>query len=233
MNLIDCSKNLSLPQKGLGMKTIYCISGLGADERAFSKLKIKGYSLHVIPWLMPNINETIQQYAARMRANITEANPIMMGLSFGGMICTEIAKQIPVSKIIIISSIKSFKEIPWWMKAVAALKLHKIVPLKSTKFSEPIQNTMLGIQSAEEKALVASLRQAVDLPYTNWAVNQAINWKNDWQHHNIYHIHGDNDHMFPIKNIKADYTIKNGGHFMIMNRAAEVSDCINSILTLA
>jgi hypothetical protein len=36
--------------------------------------------------------------------------------------------------------------------------------------------------------------------------------------------------MFPIKNIKADYTIKNAGHFMIMNRAAEVSDCINTAL---
>lgn len=213
------------------MKTIYCVSGLGADERAFSKLKIDEYVLNVIPWLMPVKNETIEHYAERMRTDITEENPILMGLSFGGMICTEIAKQIPVSKIIIISSVKSSKELPWWMKTVAALKLNKIVPLKSTKLSQPIQNKMLGIQSEEEKTLVASLRRAVDLPYTNWAVNQAINWKNDWQHPNIYHIHGDNDHMFPIKKIKADYTIEKGGHFMIMNRAAEVSACINIILT--
>ena len=204
---------------------------MGADERAFSKLKIDGYVLNVIPWLMPIKDETIQHYAERMRTDITEENPILMGLSFGGMICTEIAKQIPVSKIIIISSVKSSKELPRWMKTVAALKLNKIVPLKSTKLSQPIQNKMLGIQSEEEKTLVASLRRAVDLPYTNWAVNQAINWKNDWQHPNIYHIHGDNDHMFPIKKIKADYTIEKGGHFMIMNRAAEVSACINIILT--
>ena len=212
------------------MKTIYCISGLGADERAFSKLKINGFVLKVIPWLMPEAGETIEQYAARMRADITAENPMLMGLSFGGMICTEIAKQIPVSKIIIISSIKSSRELPFWMKTVATLKLNKIVPLKSTRLTQPIQNRMLGIQSEEEKTLVASLRRAVDLPYTNWAVNQAINWKNDWQHPNIYHIHGDKDNMFSIKNIKADYIIKNGGHFMIMNRAAEVSDCINSIL---
>ncbi len=215
------------------MKTIYCISGLGADERAFSKLKIHGYELKVIPWLMPEANETIQQYAARMRAGITEENPILMGLSFGGMMCTEIARQIPVRMIIIISSIKSSKELPRWMKAVAILRLNKIVPLRSTKLTQPIQNKMLGIQSEEEKSLVYSLRRAADLPYTNWAVQQAINWKNDWQHPNIYHIHGDNDLMFPIKHIKADYTIKNAGHFMIMNRAAEVSDCINTILASA
>ena len=179
---------------------------------------------------MPEPDETIQHYTERMRAGIAEENPILMGLSFGGMICTEIAKQIPVSKIIIISSIKSSKELPWWMKTAATLKLNKIVPLKSTRLTQPIQNKMLGIQSEEEKTLVASLRREVDLPYTNWAVNQAINWKNEWHHPNIYHIHGDNDHMFPIKNIKADYTIKDGGHFMIMNRATEVSTCINDIL---
>jgi pimeloyl-ACP methyl ester carboxylesterase len=215
------------------MKTIYCISGLGADERAFSKLKINGYVLKVIPWLMPGADETIEHYAARMRAGITEENPILMGLSFGGMISTEIAKQVPVSKIIIISSIKSSKELPRWMKAVATLKLNKIVPLKSSRLTQPIQNKMLGVQTEEEKTLVSSFRREVDLPYTNWAVNQAINWKNNWQHPNIYHIHGDNDHMFPIKNIKADFTIKDGGHFMIMNRAEEVSACINTILGTA
>lgn len=212
------------------MKTIYCISGLGADERAFAKLKLKDCKLQVIKWLMPNANETIQHYATRMRADIIDENPVLMGLSFGGMLCTEIAKQIPVAKIILISSVKSSKELPLWMRAVAKLKLNKIVPLKSTRLTQPIQNRMLGLQSAEEKTLVASLRREADLPYTNWAVNQAINWKNDWQHPHIFHIHGDKDNMFPIKYIKADYTIKNAGHFMIMNRAAEVSDCINEAL---
>jgi pimeloyl-ACP methyl ester carboxylesterase len=212
------------------MKTIYCISGLGADERAFSKLKINGYTLKVIPWILPHKQESIAHYAKRMRAGITEENPVLMGLSFGGMMCTEIAKQIHVHKIIIISSIKSSSELPLWMKTVALLKLNKIVPLKSTRLTQPIQNKMLGVQTEEEKTLVAGLRKEADLPYVNWAVHQAINWKNYWHHPGIYHIHGDKDNMFPIKNIKADYTIKNAGHFMIMNRADEVSACINSIL---
>lgn len=213
------------------MKTIYCISGLGADERAFSKLKINGYRLQVIPWLMPEAKETIEHYAGRMRAAITEDNPILMGLSFGGMVCAEIAKQIPVARIILVSSIKTAKELPFWLRTVARLKLNKIVPLRSTRLTQPIQNMMLGVKSAEEKALVSSLRKAVDLPYTNWAVNEAVNWKNEWQHPHLYHIHGDKDNMFPIKNIQAaTYIIKKGGHFMIMNRAGEVSDCINRIL---
>ncbi|HNU86841.1 MAG TPA: alpha/beta hydrolase [Ferruginibacter sp.] len=212
------------------MKTIYCISGLGADERAFSKLRVPGYELKVIPWLMPEQNESIESYATRMRAGIDAENPVLMGLSFGGMICTEIAKQIPVKQLIIISSIKSSDELPTWMKVVAKLRLHKIVPLRSSKLTEPIQNIMLGAYSPEEKMIASEYRNKVDITYTNWAVNQAINWKNDWQHPATVHIHGDQDRMFPIKNIKPDFTIKNGGHFMIMNKAADVSRCINSIL---
>lgn len=212
------------------MKTIYCISGLGADEKAFAKLHIRGFELKFIHWLMPQENETLEHYAGRMRKEIKEENPVLMGLSFGGMVCTEIAKQIPVKKIILISSVKSSKELPTWMKTVAALRLHKIIPLKSTKITEPLQNRFLGVTSDEDKAVAANYRRGVDIVYINWAVNQALNWKNNWQHPYTYHIHGDNDKMFPIGNIKASYTIKDGGHFMIMNKADEVSKCINSIL---
>lgn len=212
------------------MKKIYCISGLGADERAFSKLQIEGYQLQVIKWLMPEGDEPIEQYATRMRRWIDEDNPILMGLSFGGMVCIEIAKQIPVQRIILISSIKVCTELPFWLKAVARLKLHKLVPLKSSKLTQPIQNRMLGVTSPEEKKLVASLRQAADLQYTNWAVHQAINWKNNWLHPHIFHVHGTSDNMFPIRYVKPNHILKQAGHFMIMNRAGEVSSCINTYL---
>lgn len=213
------------------MKTIYCISGLGADERAFSKLRLeKGYKLKVLPWLQPVEGETISQYAKRMSAVIEEKDPILMGLSFGGIMCTEIAKLMPVQKIIIISSIKKGEDLPGWMKAVAMLKLNKFMPLKSTKLSAPIQNRFLGVTNAEDLQVAQQYRKNADMKYVKWAVDQVLNWKNDWVHPAIYHIHGDNDKMFPIKKLQPDYTLKKAGHFMIMNRSAEVSECINTIL---
>ena len=212
------------------MKTIYCISGLGADERAFSNLKIEGYQLKVIQWLVPSRNETLYRYAKRMRAEIDTENPILMGLSFGGMMCIEIAKQIPVKKIIIISSIKSSLELPTWMKTVAWLKLNKILPVGSSKLTEPIQNRILGISTEEEKSIVAISRKNANKKYVTWAVKQAINWKSDWEHPQIYHIHGDNDKMFPINKLKPNYTLKDAGHFMIMNKADAVSKCITAIV---
>jgi hypothetical protein len=209
------------------MKTIFCISGLGADEKAFSKLNIPGYRLQVIPWLQPQTGESLEQYAARMREGINEADPVLMGLSFGGMICVEIAKQITIQQIIIISSIKSKNELPFWMKTVARLKLNKIVPIRSNyKFTGFIQNHFLGISTKEEKAIVAQSRQKANTPYIQWSVDKIVNWKNTWQPPQIIHIHGDKDRMFPIKRINARYVVKDGGHFMIMNKASEVSSII-------
>lgn len=212
------------------MKTIYCISGLGADEKAFSNLTIKDHTMVYLPWLQPLPGEAIEQYAKRMSADIKEANPILLGLSFGGMMSIEISKILPVSKIIIVSSVKSISEIPAWMRHSGKMGLNKFISMRGYKVIEPIQNFILGISTAEEKAMIRRYRKKEHLVYTNWAVNAAINWRNNWQPPVLFHIHGDNDNLFPIKNIAPTHIVKGGGHFMIMNKAAEVSRFINGVL---
>jgi pimeloyl-ACP methyl ester carboxylesterase len=213
------------------LKTIYCISGLGATAEAFSNLKIKEYQLHVIEWLLPLRNETIEAYAARMAREITTPNPILLGLSFGGMMCIEIAKQIPVEKVIIVSSIKTKKELPFWMKAIAKTQLHKVAPLKAnTRLLRPLQNFMLGAHTSQDKEIAIQFRKNADVNYVRWAIDKIINWQNTWQHAHTIHLHGTADKMFTIKKITPTITINKGGHFMIMNRAEEVSDAINMCL---
>lgn len=210
------------------MKHIYCISGFGADERVFSRLEFGDNAVHFISWLIPFKKESIEGYAKRMSEKIQHENPVLIGLSFGGMISIEIAKIIKTSKVIIISSIKSFHEIPLWMRISAKSKFDKIFPLKPFRLLEPIENYKLGIENKDELALVREYRKNIGQQYTNWAIHQIINWKNDWQPENLTHIHGEKDHIFPVKNIKANYIIENGGHFMIMNR----SKVINKIITM-
>lgn len=212
------------------MKTIYCISGLGADERAFQKLQLPGISLINLPWLIPEKNETISAYASRMREGIQHPNPVLMGLSFGGIMSIEIGRQIPLEKIILISSIKSAAEKPAWMKWIAFTRLNRLVPMKSTRFTEPITNRTLGVTNQEEKLMARDFRKKASMKYTNWAVDKVLHWQNPSMPASVYHIHGDKDRIFPIKNIKPDYTVKDGGHLMIMNKAEEISGRIVEVL---
>lgn len=212
------------------MKTIYCISGLGADERAFSRLLVDGYTLTCLPWLTPLPQETIEQYAARMSKGITAENPILMGLSFGGMICIEIAKLMPVEKVILISSIKSVKELPRWMRAAGILRLNRIFPMRSYKITEPVQNLFIGVTTPDDLEMVRNYRKNAPQEYIDWAIDQILKWRNDWQPPAIFQVHGDTDRIFPIKKLLPTHVIKGGGHFMIMNKAAEVNSALKLIL---
>ena len=213
------------------MKTIYCISGLGADERAFSRLKVDGYKFEYLPWLIPVANETIEAYANRMKENIVDECPVLMGLSFGGMMCIEISKLVPVDKVILISSIKSSNELPSWMKAASILRLNKILPMRPYKIIEPIQNNFLGVNNAEEIEMVRNYRKNASPQYLDWSINEVLNWRNNWQPPKLFHIHGDADKIFPINKLVPTHVIKNGGHFMIMNKAEEVNAALKLILT--
>lgn len=213
------------------MKTIYCISGLGADEKAFSRLKVQGYTIKCLPWLTPLPGEEISAYAARMSKAITTEKPILMGLSFGGMMCIEISRLMPVEKLILISSVKSDKEMPGWMKLAGTFRLNRIFPMRSSRITEPIQNRFLGVTKADEIEMVRHYRKTAPPQYLDWAINQVLNWKNNWQPPVLFHIHGDADRIFPINNLSPDFVIKNGGHFMIMNKAPEVNQALSRIFT--
>lgn len=212
-------------------KNIYCISGLGADERAFERLTINGSSLYPLKWVDPLIKETLSSYAARMSVQIKDKNPVLLGLSFGGMIAVEIAKQIAVEKLILISSVKTIYEIPKWMRVAGTLNLHKLIPIKKNRFTEKADDRRMGIETMEEKAFVDHYREKADQKYIDWAIDQILNWRNISIPENTFHIHGENDRMFPLRNIQPTHVIKKGTHIMILNRGEEISSCIEQILS--
>ena len=119
---------------------IYCISGLGADEQIFSNLQIPGYELVCLHWLQPEPGESFADYAKRMYAQIADPDPILMGVSFGGMLGIEIAKQFSVKKLVLISSVKIKTERPWWMQAAGKLKLHQLVRARPHPLLYTIEN---------------------------------------------------------------------------------------------
>ncbi len=211
-------------------RKVYFISGLGANEQVFSKLHLSNVTPVYLKWMIPEANERIESYAERMSYQIDEAEPVLIGLSFGGMMAVEIAKQFPVRKVILISSAKTRNELPWWMKTAGKIHLHKIIKTSPSPVLYPIEDFFLGAGSPEEKKMVASFRQSIGSNYLQWALNAIVKWNNVTIPENIIHIHGTNDKIFPINNIKADYSIAKGGHFMVFNKAEDVGTILNKVL---
>jgi pimeloyl-ACP methyl ester carboxylesterase len=77
-------------------KHLYLLSGMGADERIFRYLSFPAdYTVHYLDWLPPIPDETFPEYAARMAARIEHEHVTLVGVSFGGMLSLEIARQRP------------------------------------------------------------------------------------------------------------------------------------------
>ena len=211
----------------------YLLSGLGADGTVFQYLDFEGVEVEYMEWLSPLPKETLPAYAKRMTQKITTPHPILVGLSFGGMVAMEIAKQIPVKKVILISSAKERKELPWFYRFSAKLKLQKILPYTLIKRTNGFTYWLFGATSAHEKALLKEIFRKTPTTFLKWAINAILTWKNTEISTHILHIHGDKDRILPYKNVKDTLCITGGGHSMIVNKAHEIAPLINKFLNNA
>lgn len=220
------------------MKRVYCLCGLGSDERIFSKLTWdQDIDIHYIQWLIPEKDEQLVNYAGRMAKSIDTASDfILIGVSFGGIMAIEITKIIPVKKLILISSVETHHQIPTWMKLCGKLKLYTLIPtgvlhdIRPLKLFEPIENYFLGAYTKDQKDLANEYRKNVNPHYLKWSIKQILNWKNEIAPKDVHHLHGTADRIFPIKNVTPTHTIDSGRHFMLYHKPEEVSIILKDLL---
>lgn len=207
---------------------LYLISGLGSDESIFHYLHLPGIETKYITWISPRIKESIPDYAARLVDQIDlNDEVILLGVSFGGIIAQEIAKIIPCSKVIIVSSVKSPQEYSWQLSFVRATKLHKLFSAKFLKWSNKLTaDYYFGTASKEESVLLQQIISDTDEPFMIWAIDQLMYWENDHTTKNLLHLHGTHDKIFPVKYLRNVVKIEEGGHFMMANKSAELSKLI-------
>ncbi len=213
-----------------GMQTLYFFSGLGADARAFDRLDLPGYRIVHIRWIDPLKGETMAAYARRLSAQVTTEHPVLIGLSFGGMMAIEVAKIIPTEKLILISSAKTAEELAARKSFFLKWGLYKYLPGSWITRPNFMVYRLFGARAAADKALLAAILEDTDPRFYRWAMNSMVHWDNAVIPQHLIHIHGTDDHIIRFQQVKADYAIEGGGHLMVYNRAAEISRIIQHYL---
>lgn len=213
------------------LKPIYFVSGLGADERIFQWIRYDGLRPIHIQWIPPEKGEPIEDYAGRLTEQIKDDNPIVVGLSFGGMIAVEIGKQIETEKVILLSSVKDVSEVPIYFKFFRALPLHRVVPFKSLLWAFYwLAYWLFAPEGNDQKKLLKTVLIETDPHFLKWALHKVVVWHNREVPDNLVHVHGKSDRIFPFRFVNPDYTVDNSGHLMVMNRAEEVSDLLEQLI---
>lgn len=83
-----------------------------------------------------------------------------------------------------------------------------------------------SVKTKNESDLLKQIIMDTDRFFMKWAIDAIMKWKGSIYNKNLLHIHGDSDRIFPIKRMENYIKIVGGGHFMIVNRAIEISEII-------
>ena len=183
-----------------------------------------------LEWIAPLRNEPLKNYALRLASAIdTSESFAIIGLSMGGMIASEIAKQYKPAITVLISSVPCSKELPFYFKAAGALRLHKIVPVKLVKSAAKFKR-VFTTETEEDKEILRAIIQESDSKFIYWAMDAILKWRSDVFTQSYIHIHGTRDEVLPMRYTKPTHIIARGGHLMVMNRAGEINTILRDAL---
>ena len=211
---------------------VYFMPGLAASSSIFERIVLPDdiFEMFLLEWEIPLDNETLPQYAKRIADKITHPNPVLIGVSFGGILVQEMAQCITARKVIIISSVKSNLEFPKRMKVAKTTKAYKLIPTHLISNIESLSKFSFGEKINQRLKLYEKFLRVRDKRYLDWAVEQVILWGRTVADKNVIHIHGDEDDVFPIKNIQDCIIIKGGTHVMILTKYKWLNENLPKII---
>jgi len=221
--------------KAQDAKTIvYLIPGQGADARQFQRLELDpDYEIRHIEYFTPEKGWEMKDFAQALSQQIdTTTNYVIIGVSLGGMLATEMGEFLSPEKIILISSAKSRNELPGRYTFQKTIPINKLVPRGMIKWGAKQLQPLVEPDSKEDRQVFLDMLNDKDPLFLKRTIAMIIRWERDEYRNDIVHIHGDNDHTLPSKNVAYNYLIENGSHMMVYTRAEEISALVNKILSV-
>jgi len=213
------------------MSRIYIIPGLGADTRIYKNIDLHGHEVIPVNWIEPSKADTLVMYAQKLidQYNI-KPDSILIGNSLGGMLAVEIAKVLPMEKVILISSIKTSDEAPGYFGFFRNVPVQKLVSGKLMTSMGSMIRPVFGRMAKDDATVFMEMLKGTSPVFIEWAMSAILGWKNDIIPPNTYHITGDKDLVFDYKKIKGATIVKGGTHIMIFDKAGEINKLLKPIL---
>ncbi|MBK7957316.1 MAG: alpha/beta hydrolase [Bacteroidetes bacterium] len=211
-------------------KIVYLLKGVGSTDEVFKFLQFdESFKPIIVQWVKPNQQESVSEYAKRLLPQISDPEPIFIGLSFGGIIAHELSEHFEKAYVILISSVKNKSEMP--LSHLGKYKyLLKLFSTKHLKRYEFIQNLALRAYAPAHRPVVESMIKNLDTEFNDWAIESAIHWNKTTSPKHVIHIHGTDDILFPISKITNPIKVQGGSHFMIVEKSEQVSNHIKYAL---
>lgn len=209
------------------------IPGLGADERLFEPQRAAGFDFDVADLSIPAPREDLPAYARRLGEALDLHQPsVLVGVSFGGILGCELARAFPVRGLVLVASCRGPEAIP--SSYAWATRIANFIPDFILRYRCAAGSAMLarieGLDT-EARTLVNQMAANVSMPFLRGVGRMTLSWPGA---HSlpcpVFHIHGLHDRVIPIRGVRPDEVIADGGHLISLTHAHRVNAFIEQAL---
>ncbi len=214
------------------IKRILFISGLGADEQAFSRIGILPYEKIYIKWLPSLEGETLEVYTQRLiRHYSITGSDILVGLSFGGLICQCIASMLKNNIVILLSSFRTKEDLKVTFRVPLKLGLHKLMPAFRIPIIDLIVAKILNGGTQESTPVLKNMLKNTDYKLMKWSLNAIADSKViDIEETKVFSFIGTKDFIVKEWGNTNLVIVEGGSHFMTFDESEFITQSIIDIL---
>ena len=158
---------------------VYLMPGMAANSSIFKHIELPKdrFAIHLLEWFVPTKGMSLKAYAQKMNSFITHQDPVLIGVSFGGMLVQEMAKHMAVRKVIIISSVKLHSEMPKRLIFAKYTRLHKLLPTSLVNNLDLLAKYAFGETVTQRLELYREYLFVKDIYYLDWSIDQIVHWQ--------------------------------------------------------
>ena len=211
------------------MSKIFFIPGLGANEMVFDNIGELPLGKVNIQWLENHGDESINTYSHRLIETYKiSKEDVVAGLSFGGILAQEITRILDLEKVILISSFRDINDLRSVYRFGLRTGLYQLAPNFRIPIIDEIIAYNLNSENQESKPILKKMLEQTDYELLKWSLQKIaelpVRQDESFKAHNII---GNRDKI--LKTWQNEYTtiIDNGSHFMVYEKADEVTQAIS------
>ena len=145
------------------------------------------------------------------------AGDVLVGMSLGGMMACEIAKHLPIRKLVLVSSGTQAQHIAPWLRRLSPLSPH--VPFRwLQRLTVPVG--LFG----EVRQRTLRMFKASDPDFLVWGCLNAPRWDGVQGQPDLTQIHGAWDPVFPprLQRGRLHHVLPRAGHIMLLRQHREI-----------
>ena len=193
---------------------------MAANPSIFEHIKLPEdqFKIHWLEWKIPTKKESLESYSKRIIKDIKHNNPVLLGVSFGGILVQEMSKHMSLRKLFVVSSVKSHHELPKRLKLLKYTKAYKILPTQLVGNVDLLAKYAFGETIKKRVELYKKYLSVNDKAYLDWAIKEVVCWDQETPNSEATYIHGDKDFVFPHSTNGDCIVLKGGSHIMIINK---------------